>query len=81
MLPDETRTKAEKEAPMEPALDSPLTREILSAQWHEFTERARAAGLNPLRLLVKDYRKRGMTILAGLLDALENEPSAKKKKE
>ena len=76
--PKEGRTVAEKEAPEE---DAPLTKEGFVAKVHELTERARAAGLNPLRLLVQAYRKQGAVILKSLLDSLGNEDiSAKKRK-
>ena len=74
--PKESRTVAEKEAPDE---DGPLTKEMFTAQLHELTERARAAGLNPIRLLVQAYRKQGAVIFKSLLDSLGNEDSPKKK--
>ena len=81
MSSDKTRTLAEDEAPKEVEQDDgPLTKEVFVAKVHELTERARAAGLNPLRLLVQAYRKRGTAILAGLLDSLGNEDVPKKKR-
>mgnify|MGYP001604108729 CR=1 FL=1 len=80
MSSDKTRTLAEDEAPKEVEQDGPLTKEVFVAKVHELTERARAAGLNPLRLLVQAYRKRGTAILAGLLDSLGNEDVPKKKR-
>ncbi len=91
MLPDENRTITENEVPkevaqvsaqaIEPAQDAPLTKEMFAAQMQQLTERARAAGLNPIHTMAKTYIKQGMTIIEGLLASLENEGSSKKKKE
>lgn len=87
--PDDERPIAEaepaKEAPqaVEPAQEDPLTREAFAAQMRLLTERARAAGLNPLRVLAQTYTKQGMVILEGLLGSLESADSSRttKKKE
>ena len=85
MSPDKKRLLAKKEAPQEVeqvseqaielAQDAPITKEIFEAQVQRLIERARAAGLNPVRTLARTYAKRGLAILDGLLSALENERS------
>ncbi len=65
---------------IEPAQDAPLTKETFAAQWQQLIERARAAGLNPIQMLVKAYAKRGEAILGSLLAALEDEDSSKGRK-
>ena len=82
---DEKPLIAENEAPkeveqaIEPAQDAPLTKEEFSAQMQRLAKRARAAGLSPLQVMAQTYAKRGMAILDGLLGALENADSPKKK--
>ncbi len=71
-MPDEKPT-AENEVQ-----DAPLTKEEFSAQMQRLTERAKAAGLNPLQTLAQTYAKRGMCIIEGLLASLENEAPKKK---
>ena len=83
-MPSERRPIAEKEALKEVEQDAPLTKEIFEAHLQRLIERARAAGLNPVRTLARTYAKRGLAILDGLLSALENERSPEdnpKKKE
>ena len=60
MSPEKKRTVAEDEAPNE---DAPLTKEMLSAQIDHLIERARAAGLNPIQMLLNTYKKRGTAII------------------
>ena len=92
MLPDEDRPKrpkrqrrpiAESEQvsvqAVEPAEVAPLTKEAFSAQIQRLTERAKAAGWSPLHAMAQAYVKRGMAVIEGLLSALENEGSSKKK--
>ena len=43
------------------------------------TERAKAAGLNPIQTMLHSYASRGRAIINSLLGALENADSAKKK--
>ena len=69
----------ENEAPKEVGQDAPLTKEEFAAQMQRLTERARAAGLNPIQTMVHTYAKRGMSIIEGLLASLENEDGPKKK--
>ena len=59
--------------------DAPLTKEELAAQMQRLTERARAAGLNPLKTLIQTYTRQGRAILEGFLDSLESDDSPKKK--
>lgn len=60
--------------------DAPLTKEEFAAQMHLLTERARAAGLNPIQTMAQSYVRQGMVILDGLLASLENNASSEKKK-
>ena len=76
MAPDEKRPIEEKEAP---AQDAPLTKEAFSAEMEQLAERARAAGLSPLRAMVQTYASQGRAILQGLLAGLETADNAKKK--
>ena len=80
MLPDEKPPIAETEAAKEDEQDAPLTKEEFATQMKRLTERARAAGLNPIRTMAQTYAKRGMAILDGLLASLEHDDSSKKKK-
>ena len=75
----ENETPKEVEQVIEPAQDAHLTKETSSAQMQRLTERARAAGLSPLQVMAQTYAKRGLAILDGLLGALENANSSKKK--
>ncbi len=77
MLPDENPPIAENE----PAPDAPLTKEEFADQMQRLTERARAAGLNPIHTMVQTYAKRGMAIVEGLLASLESDDSSKEKRE
>lgn len=90
MLLDEKRPIAENEAPkdveqvseqaVEPAQDVPLiTKEEFAAQMQRLAERARAAGLNPIRALAQTYIKQGVVMLDSILGALENRASPRKK--
>ena len=78
MPPDKKRPIAENEAPQ---ADAPLTKEMFAAQMQQLAERARAAGLHPLRALAQTYARRFMGVLDGLLDSLESGDNSKKKKE
>ena len=86
MSPDEKRPIAENEAPqvseqaIEPAQDNPMTTEIFKAQLHQLTERARAAGLSPIRVLIQTYAKRGEALVNIVLAGLENADEPKKKR-
>ena len=77
-MSDEKRPIAENEVPKE---DVPLTKEQFATQLQRLTERARAAGLNPLKAMAQTYARQGRAILEGILASLENEESSKKKKE
>lgn len=83
MSPDEKRPIAENEAPKEveqvSEQDTPLTQEEFEAQMQRLTERAKAAGLNPIQTMLHSYASRGRAIINSLLGALENADSAKKK--
>lgn len=61
--------KAAKVAKVE---DAPMTKEEVVAQMKRLGDRAKAAGLSPLKILVETYAKRGMTIVESLFDALED---------
>ena len=76
MPPDEKHPIAENE----PEQEAPLTKEEFTAQMQRLTERARAAGLNPIHTMAHTYAKQGMNILEGLLASLENANSTRKKK-
>ena len=60
--------------------DATLTKEELASQMRLLTNRARAAGLNPLRSLLQAYGVLGMGMLESLLISLENADAPKKKK-
>ena len=60
--------------------DTTLTKEELASQMRLLTDRARAAGLNPIRSLLQAYGVLGMGMLESLLLSLENADNAKKKK-
>ena len=68
------------EQAIESAQDAPLTEAELEAQMQLLAERARAAGLAPIRTLVHAYVKRSMAILDSLLGALEEDVDNPKKK-
>ena len=90
LSPDEKPPIAEQEAPqeveqvseqaIEPAQDNPMTTEIFKAQLHQLTERARAAGLSPIRMLIQAYAKRGEALVNSVLAGLENADEPKKKR-
>ena len=73
MATDETHPTEES------AQDVPLTQEAAKAQLRLFAERAKAAGLNPLRILVETYAERFRAIGASVLTALESDDNPKKK--
>ena len=76
MSTDEKRPTAENEVQ-----EAPLTKEEFAAQMQRLTERARAAGLNPIQTMVKTYANLGMAMLNGILSSLESDDSSKKKAE
>ena len=84
MSPEKKRTVAEDDVPKEQDAskeqDMLLTKEMFVTQIRQIIERARAAGLSPIRMMAKAYVKQGTTILEGLLSSLENENTSKKKK-
>ena len=61
--------------------DAPPTKEMLVAQFHQLADSIRAAGLNPLQMLLQTYKKRGMAVIAGLMAGLGDEDISKKAKE
>ena len=67
----------------EPEQDAPLTKEEFTAQLQRLTERAKAAGLHPIRTMAHTYAKQGMSIgrgiLAAIMDGLEGDDGSKKK--
>ncbi len=77
MSSDENRPIAENEETKEGGV--PLTKEDFAAQMKQLTERARAAGLNPIQTMARTYIKQGMAIIEGLLTSLESNDSPKKK--
>lgn len=80
MSPDEEHPIAENEAPKEDEMNGPLTKEQFFEQMRQLTERARAAGLNPVQTMARTYIKHGMAIIEGLLASLENVDTTKKTK-
>ena len=74
MVQDEKRPTVE-----EPAQDAPLTMEQFTAQMQRLTERARDAGLKPLKTMTRTYARRFMGIIEGFLASLESDDSSKKK--
>ena len=82
MSPKDERPIPEHTVPQESesAQDAPLTKEQFAAQMQLLTDRARAAGLNPLHTLVQTYAKQGMTLLESMLAALEEKADNSKKK-
>jgi hypothetical protein len=82
MLPEEEWSMSENEEPKkteqasEP--DAPMTQEQFSAQWAQLTERAKAAGLRPIQVLIRSYAQQGMTMLDKVLEGLEPVDSKKK---
>ncbi len=84
MPSDEKQPIEENDVPKkneDPAQDVPLTKEEFAAQMQRLTERARAAGLNPIQTMARTYANLGMAMLNGILASLENADSSKKKKE
>jgi len=65
--------------PAEPAQVAPLAEESFSAQLQRLTEHAKSAWLNPLHTMAQTYVEKGRAVIEGLLGALENETSSKKK--
>ncbi len=77
--------KAEKETgeveqAAELVQDAPLTQEAAKAQLRLIADRAKAAGLNPLRILIDTYIERVKAVSAGLLAGLEGDASPKGRK-
>lgn len=62
---------------LEPEAQIPLTSEGFVTAFDQLRERAKAAGLHPVRVMFSDYAQRGMAILNGLLDALDGTPRKK----
>ena len=60
--------------------DATITKEELADQMHLLADRARAAGLSPIRSLLQAYGVLGMGVLESLLLSLENAGKPKKKK-
>ena len=83
-MSDEKPPIAENEAPkeveIEPAQDASLTKEQFEAQIQQLAERARVAGLNPIRAMAQTYIRQGMAMVEGLLASLESNDSSKEKK-
>ena len=73
-MSDEKPPIAENEAQ-----DAPLTQEEYAAQLQQLTDRARAAGLQPLQILAHTYIRQGMTMLESFMASLESNDSPKKK--
>ena len=76
MSPDEKRPTAET---VESEQDAPITQDEFEAQMQRLTERARAAGLSPVQTMLHAYAERGRIIVAGMLSALEDGDTSKKK--
>jgi len=58
--------------------ETPLTAEQFSATLTELVTRARAAGLRPVQMMISSYVKQGMSVMDGLLGALEGINQKKK---
>ena len=71
---------AKKPATKKAAAKKPLTKEELASEMQRLSERAREAGLSPLRTLLQTYGTLGMGMLEGFLLTLENADESKKKK-
>ncbi len=69
--------KRPRSAPRKPK-DAPLTQEDFEAQMQRLSERAKEAGLSPLRTLVQSYAKQGMRMVESMMDALDTPDTAKK---
>lgn len=70
-MPDEKHPIAEKE--------EPPTKEEIADQFQQLSERAKAAGLSPLQMMIQAYAEQGRAVVEGLLGAYENAGSTKKK--
>jgi len=57
--------------------EPPLTAELFSATLTELVTRARAAGLRPIQMMFGSYVKQGMSMVDGLLGALEGNQKKK----
>lgn len=83
MPPDEKHPIAENEATNEVEQNAPITDEQLAAQMERLAEQAKAAGLNPIKIMVQTYAKKGraasLALLDGLLGAIEDDDTPKKK--
>ena len=64
-----------------PSEDVPLTQAEFQAQLEKLQARARAAGLRPLQVMMAAYAKRGMAVIEGVLNALEEGSNTPPKKE
>ena len=71
--PEEEEKGAEQPVPQDVSEeeDSDVTAEELKAEFHEIGERARDAGLKPLRKMVRAYVDNFLDSVDGLLSALE----------
>jgi hypothetical protein len=58
--------------------EASLTAEQFSATLAELVTRARAAGLRPVQMMISSYVKQGMSVMDGLLSALEGITQKKK---
>ena len=74
-----TKKAAPKEAEVAKQ-DVTITKEELASQMQLLSQRARDAGLSPIRSLVQAYGALGMGVIEGLLLSLDNAGNSKKKK-
>lgn len=79
MSTDEKNPIAENESPNE-VEDTPLTKEMFVTQIHRLFKRARVAGVNPIYTMAQTYASKGMSIVEGVLGALESNADNPKKK-
>lgn len=69
---------AENEAPAKVEEAEPLTpSEEFAAKLDQLAKSTRAAGLNPVREMIKLYARRGFAVLDGILSALDDSPKKK----
>ena len=93
MCPDEETPRSHKRKPrpkpiakvveaepvVEPVEVTPLAEEPFSVQVQRLSESAKTAWLHPLHTMAQAYIERGRAVIEGLLGALENEGSSKRK--
>lgn len=79
MTTDEKPPVAKKKARKATKKEAPMTQEQFTAEMHELTERARAAGLSPVKAMAQNYVRQGASVLESFLASMENANTPKKK--